>query len=106
MIIPMRCFTCGKVLADKWQYYKKKSDELEADYFKFIREENEKNYGIDKDSTSLSSKNKKENEFFKNKKAYPNISRISTKEILDELGLNKICCRRHMIGHVDMMGKI
>jgi len=23
MIIPIRCFTCGKVLADKWEYYKK-----------------------------------------------------------------------------------
>lgn len=22
MIIPIRCFTCGKVLADKWEYYK------------------------------------------------------------------------------------
>ena len=21
MIIPVRCFTCGKVLADKWNYY-------------------------------------------------------------------------------------
>ena len=23
MIIPIRCFTCGKVLADKWNYYEK-----------------------------------------------------------------------------------
>ena len=23
MIIPVRCFTCGKVLADKWDYYYK-----------------------------------------------------------------------------------
>ena len=22
MIIPVRCFTCGKVLADKWNFYK------------------------------------------------------------------------------------
>ena len=22
MIIPIRCFTCGKVLADKWYFYK------------------------------------------------------------------------------------
>ena len=21
MLIPIRCFTCGKVLADKWNYY-------------------------------------------------------------------------------------
>lgn len=23
MIIPVRCFTCGKVLADKWNFYQK-----------------------------------------------------------------------------------
>jgi DNA-directed RNA polymerase subunit N (RpoN/RPB10) len=23
MIIPVRCFTCGKVIADKWTYYSK-----------------------------------------------------------------------------------
>jgi DNA-directed RNA polymerase subunit N len=23
MIIPVRCFTCGKVIADKWEEYKK-----------------------------------------------------------------------------------
>ena len=23
MIIPVRCFTCGKVLGDKWNFYKK-----------------------------------------------------------------------------------
>ena len=22
MIIPVRCFTCGKILGDKWNYYK------------------------------------------------------------------------------------
>ena len=23
MIIPVRCFTCGKVIADKWNFYQK-----------------------------------------------------------------------------------
>ena len=27
-------------------------------------------------------------------------------EVLDELGLKRICCRRHFLGHVDMMDKI
>jgi DNA-directed RNA polymerase subunit N (RpoN/RPB10) len=27
-------------------------------------------------------------------------------EVLDELGLTKMCCRRHMLGHVDLMGSI
>lgn len=29
MIIPVRCFSCGKVLADKWEYYKKQMSEIE-----------------------------------------------------------------------------
>jgi DNA-directed RNA polymerase subunit N (RpoN/RPB10) len=31
MIIPIRCFTCGKVIADKWEYYIKRCEELEND---------------------------------------------------------------------------
>ena len=33
MIIPIKCFTCGKVLADKYLYYqqKVKSDKLKND---------------------------------------------------------------------------
>lgn len=29
MIIPIRCFTCGKVLADKWNEYVKRCSELD-----------------------------------------------------------------------------
>ena len=29
MIIPVKCFTCGKVLADKWNYFKEKSTEMD-----------------------------------------------------------------------------
>ena len=27
MIIPIRCFTCNKLIADKWEKYKKKLEE-------------------------------------------------------------------------------
>ena len=27
MLIPMRCFTCGKMLSDKWDYYQEKVNE-------------------------------------------------------------------------------
>lgn len=74
MIIPIRCMTCGKVLADKWEFYKKKSNEIEK--------ENE---------TGTTDK------FFeKNAKG----------KVLDELGLTKMCCRRHMLGHVDLIETI
>ena len=29
MIIPIRCMTCGKVLADKWNYYVEHTEKLE-----------------------------------------------------------------------------
>jgi DNA-directed RNA polymerase subunit N (RpoN/RPB10) len=28
MIIPVRCFTCGKVIADKWKAYLRKTGEV------------------------------------------------------------------------------
>ena len=31
MIIPIRCFTCGKILADKYEYYKKEMDKKGED---------------------------------------------------------------------------
>jgi DNA-directed RNA polymerase subunit N (RpoN/RPB10) len=71
MIIPIKCFTCGKVLADKWEYYKRECENLEKK----------------KDQKS-------EIKYF---------SQIQTKEVLDRLGLDRYCCRRHMLGHVDII---
>jgi DNA-directed RNA polymerase subunit N len=70
MIINIRCITCGKVLADKWEYYKKKVAELEK------------------------------------KSIHKNFDGIQTKEILDELGLHRYCCRRIFLGHVDLIDEI
>ena len=84
MIIPVKCFTCGKVLADKWNYFKEKSTEMDrkTDIENLTIEDLEIKDGHDKD-----------NYFDTNKKS----------ELLDKLGLTKICCRRHMLGHVDLI---
>jgi DNA-directed RNA polymerase subunit N (RpoN/RPB10) len=74
MIIPIRCFTCGKVLADKWIYYERKCKELE-------------NKEVDK----------------KTEESAKYFEKGFKKEILDELGLNRYCCRRHMLAHVDLI---
>ncbi len=74
MIIPIRCVTCGKVLADKWEFYKRKCAELEAEYEK-------------KEETSTT-------------KYFDGVVR---KQVLDEMGLDRYCCRRHMLGHVDII---
>ena len=76
MIIPVKCFTCGKVLADKYLYYQTKVREL-----------------------------KLTNSMDVNKVIYltqENIKKTTEGIIMDNLGLNKMCCRRHMLSHVDI----
>lgn len=80
MLIPIRCFTCGKVLADKWAYYQKRVAELERQL---------EDAADDQPSTSSSRKK--------------NFSALETGIVLDELGLTRICCRRHLLGHVDVV---
>ena len=72
MIIPIKCFTCGKVLGNKWLYYKKEIEKKSND--------DDKNIYLDKNKNEKSIQGK----------------------ILDELNLKKICCRRHMLTHVDI----
>lgn len=76
MIIPVRCFTCGKVLADKYEYYKKKVIELE--------------------------RQQKHDDSIPKQHVSDAFDGVKTGPILDELGLKRMCCRRHMLGHVDL----
>ena len=75
MIIPVRCVTCGKVLADKWKKY---TELVEQDEQK------------DKQGASGS------------KDTHPSFAKNPKGKIMDDLGITKICCRRHMLGHVDI----
>ena len=59
MIIPIRCFSCGKVTGNKWETYKKLLSEG-----------------------------------------------ISSNDALDKLGLKRYCCRRILLTHVDLLGKM
>nr|QOI90429.1 hypothetical protein HWQ62_00293 [Pyramimonas orientalis virus] len=85
MIIPVRCFTCHKVLGDKWEYYAKKVDEHTD---KKIKKQHEL-----KDLDISDKKDVYFSDDFKGK-------------IMDELKITKICCRRHMLGHVDLINYI
>lgn len=85
MIIPVRCFTCHKVIGDKWEYYNRRVDEEKS---KFEKNRYEKN--------DLDIPNKKSVFFSDDFKG----------KILDELKINKICCRRHMLGHVDLINNL
>lgn len=80
MIIPVRCFTCAKVLADKWNYYVSRCKELEEEH------------------KSKSQDDKKDIEL--NEQHYDKVIR---QKVFEELGLDRICCRRMMLGHVDLI---
>ena len=76
MIIPVKCFTCGKVLGDKYLYF-----------IKNVKEE-KFNMGIDNEEVIYLDEN--------------NAKKTPEGKIMDKLGLNKLCCRRHMLTHVDI----
>lgn len=73
MIVPIRCFTCAKIIADKYDYYITEVAKLEK----------EGKINDDPD--------------------YKYFSKIHTKEILDNLGLTRYCCRRMLLSTSDMM---
>jgi DNA-directed RNA polymerase subunit N (RpoN/RPB10) len=76
MIIPIKCFTCGTVLADKYRYY-----QAEVKKIKIQRGESvEKVVYLTK----------------------TNVDKTAEGEVLDTIGLNNVCCRRHMLTHVDI----
>jgi DNA-directed RNA polymerase subunit N (RpoN/RPB10) len=76
MIIPIKCFTCGKVIADKYRYYvedvRKRKLEKDMDIHKVVYLTTE----------------------FRDK--------TPEGEVMDDLGLKKMCCRRHILSHVDI----
>jgi DNA-directed RNA polymerase subunit N (RpoN/RPB10) len=88
MIIPVRCFTCSKVLADKWDYYVRRCKELE--------EEAKKKELLEGDSPVP----KKDNEITLDKQHYDKTIR---QVVFEELQLDRICCRRMLLGHVDLI---
>ncbi len=56
MIVPVRCFSCGKVIGDKWEDFQERTEENNED----------------------------------------------AKAVLDDLGLDRYCCRTVFLTHVDV----
>ena len=76
MIIPIKCFTCGMVLADKYRFYQNEVRRIK-----------------------LSQGAKVDNVVYLTK---VNTDKTIEGTLLDELGLTNVCCRRHMLTHVDI----
>lgn len=90
MLIPIRCFTCGKVLGNLWKKYKEEADKIDQEYQKQFLLQYEDD--IDKPLTD--------------NKEYKNIHPAYKKKVLDNLEVKRMCCRRHLISNVDMIKKI
>ena len=69
VIIPVRCFTCGKVIGDAYEEYKKRYEEY-------------------KKTVDAGEKPKE-----------------TPKKILDDIGVDRYCCRRMVLTHVDLLGE-
>lgn len=76
MIIPVKCFTCGKVLGDKYRYYQRE-----------VRKRNMVNHVNTDEVIYLTEETK---------------DKTACGEVLDIMKLDKICCRRHILTHVDI----
>ena len=85
MIIPVRCFTCGKVLGSKWKKYQQLTHQ-----YRFQRTCGTDSKSKDSvlDIVYLSSDEKEETPECK---------------ALNELKIIRYCCRRHMLGHVELV---
>ena len=81
MIIPVKCFTCGMVIADKYRFY--------------VEEVRKKKLakGFNKDSSNFDKVIYLTKEFHE---------KTPEGEVLDELNMKKMCCRRHFLTHVDI----
>ena len=76
MIIPVKCFTCGKVLGDKYRYYLSEVRRIKLEK------------GLDLKKVVYMTKK--------------NTDKTAEGVVMDNLKLTSPCCRRHMMTHVDI----
>lgn len=88
MIIPVKCFTCGKVLADKYRYYQqeviriKLNERTPLDTVVYFND-------LVRGSTG-------------DLQTDAPVDKSPEARVMDDLGLTMLCCRRHMLTHVDI----
>lgn len=77
MLIPIRCVSCNNILAGKWDKY-----------LELVKEYKKKDGRPADDSLTYLTQS---------------TTKTAEGKALDELGLDRMCCRRHMLTHVDLM---
>jgi DNA-directed RNA polymerase subunit N (RpoN/RPB10) len=81
MIIPVRCYSCGKILANKYDY--------------FQNELNRKKLAM----------NTTEDPLIINVNA-ADVKKTIAGELMDELGLTRICCRKVLLTSINIIDEI
>jgi DNA-directed RNA polymerase subunit N (RpoN/RPB10) len=76
MLIPVKCFTCGKVIGNKYNYYLRE-----------VIKRKEEAGGIPQEIQYLDDKS---------------MDKTIEGILLDELRLRDMCCRRHFLTHVNI----
>jgi len=76
MIIPVKCFTCGNVLANKYRYYLDEVRKIKL------------SQGLDVNKVEYFTKE--------------NMEKTANGIVLDNMRVLNVCCRRHMLTHVDI----
>jgi len=85
MIIPVRCYTCGEILADKWIPY---ITTVQIEKNKIKKNVNSETNDLELQYIDITN---------------PKIEKSIEGKILDELNLHKYCCRRMMLGNVHVI---
>ena len=76
MLIPVKCFTCGKVIGNKYIFYqeevlkRRSAAKIPSDKIQYLDDDK--------------------------------IDKTIEGDVLDMLKLNNVCCRRHMLTHVNI----
>lgn len=78
MIIPIRCYTCGKVIGNKYYYYLEQVAEQK-------RKQN------NNDESNIININ------------VDNIEKTIEGKILDNLGCTRLCCRKIILSHIELI---
>tara|TARA_Y100000389_G_scaffold143049_1_gene141155 strand:- start:131 stop:394 length:264 start_codon:yes stop_codon:yes gene_type:complete len=87
MIIPIRCFTCGNVIGDKW-----------VPFVKLINQK--KNGSTENIDSNL------DIEYIQIKEEDGEIKKSIEGQCMDELNLHRYCCRRMFLGNVHLISYI
>ena len=100
MLIPIRCMTCGKLIANKYEYYQTEllRKKLAIKELKELKDGNKGKDGLEDLTVDT-------DPLIININAH-DIKKTIAGEILDELGLHRMCCRKVLLTSINIINEI